>query len=212
MMKAAILGATGLVGQELVDQLLAHDAYQEVHVLVRRPMNRFHQKLEEWVIDFDHVTEIELPEVDHVYCALGTTIKQAGSQEAFRLVDYTYPIEAGRELLDLGATRFALISALGAHPNAKTFYNRVKGDAENGLRVLGYDALLIFRPSLLLGERDEFRFGEQAAARVSTVLRPLLRRSPYAPIEAAKVAQAMIHHTLHEPPGVTIVESKEMQT
>ena len=212
MMKAAILGATGLVGQELVDQLLAHEDYQEVHVLVRRPMNRFHPKLEEWVIDFDRVTEIELPEVDHVYCALGTTIKQAGSQEAFRQVDYTYPIEVGRELMDLGAARFALISALGAHPNAKTFYNRVKGDTENGLRVLGYDALLIFRPSLLLGERDEFRFGEQAAARVSTVLRPLLKRSTFAPIEAEKVAQAMIHHTLHAPPGVTIIESKEMQT
>ncbi|MDI3234671.1 NAD(P)H-binding protein [Exiguobacterium antarcticum] len=211
-MKAAILGATGLVGQELVDQLLAHEDYQEVHVLVRRPMNRFHPKLEEWVIDFDRVTEIELPEVDHVYCALGTTIKQAGSQEAFRQVDYTYPIEVGRELMDLGAARFALISALGAHPNAKTFYNRVKGDTENGLRVLGYDALLIFRPSLLLGERDEFRFGEQAAARVSTVLRPLLKRSTFAPIEAEKVAQAMIHHTLHAPPGVTIIESKEMQT
>ncbi|WP_393966193.1 NAD(P)H-binding protein [Exiguobacterium sp. S22-S28] len=211
-MKAAILGATGLVGQELVDQLLAHEDYQEVHVLVRRPMNRFHPKLEEWVIDFDRVTEIELPEVDHVYCALGTTIKQAGSQEAFRQVDYTYPIEVGRELMDLGATRFALISALGAHPNAKTFYNRVKGDTENGLRVLGYDALLIFRPSLLLGERDEFRFGEQTAARVSTVLRPLLKRSTFAPIEAEKVAQAMIRHTLHAPPGVTIIESKEMQT
>lgn len=211
-MKAAILGASGLVGQELVDQLLAHEDYQEVHVLVRRPMNRFHPKLEEWVIDFDRVTEIELPEVDHVYCALGTTIKQAGSQEAFRQVDYTYPIEVGRELMDLGATRFSLISALGAHPNAKTFYNRVKGDTENGLRVLGYDALLIFRPSLLLGERDEFRFGEQAAARVSTVLRPLLKRSTFAPIEAEKVAQAMIHHTLHAPPGVTVIESKEMQT
>lgn len=211
-MKAAILGASGLVGQELVDQLLAHEDYQEVHVLVRRPMNRFHPKLEEWVIDFDRVTEIELPEVDHVYCALGTTIKQAGSQEAFRQVDYTYPIEVGRELMDLGATRFALISALGAHPNAKTFYNRVKGDTENGLRVLGYDALLIFRPSLLLGERDEFRFGEQAAARVSTVLRPLLKRSTFAPIEAEKVAQAMIHHTLHAPSGVTVIESKEMQT
>ncbi|WP_035387552.1 NAD(P)H-binding protein [Exiguobacterium undae] len=211
-MKAAILGASGLVGQELVDQLLAHEDYQEVHVLVRRPMNRFHPKLEEWVIDFDRVTEIELPEVDHVYCALGTTIKQAGSQEAFRQVDYTYPIEVGRELMDLGATRFALVSALGAHPNAKTFYNRVKGDTENGLRVLGYDALLIFRPSLLLGERDEFRFGEQAAARVSTVLRPLLKRSTFAPIEAGKVAQAMIHHTLHAPPGVTVIESKEMQT
>jgi len=211
-MKAAILGASGLVRQVLVDQLLAHEDYQEVHVLVRRPMNRFHPKLEEWVIDFDRVTEIELPEVDHVYCALGTTIKQAGSQEAFRQVDYTYPIEVGRELMDLGATRFALISALGAHPNAKTFYNRVKGDTENGLRVLGYDALLIFRPSLLLGERDEFRFGEQAAARVSTVLRPLLKRSTFAPIEAEKVAQAMIHHTLHAPPGVTVIESKEMQT
>ncbi|WP_215115508.1 NAD-dependent epimerase/dehydratase family protein [Exiguobacterium sp. s80] len=210
-MKAAILGASGLVGQELVDQLLANDAYEEVHVLVRRPMNRFHQKLEEWVIDFDRVTEIELPTVDHVYCALGTTIKQAGSQAAFRQVDYTYPIEVGRELLDLGATRFALISALGAHPNAKTFYNRVKGDTENGLRVLGYEALLIFRPSLLLGEREEFRFGEQAAARVSTVLRPLLKRSPYAPIEAGKVAKAMMERTLHAPPGITIVESKDMQ-
>ena len=211
-MRAAILGASGLVGQELVDRLLAEDAYSEVHVLVRRPMRRYHPKLEEWVIDFDRVTEIELPVVDHVYCALGTTIKQAGSQEAFRLVDYTYPIELGRELLDLGATRFALISALGAHPNAKTFYNRVKGDTENGLRVLGYDALLIFRPSLLLGDRDEFRLGEQAAAKISTVLRPLLKRSAIAPIEAGQVAAAMIRETLHAPPGITIIESKQMQS
>lgn len=209
-MKAAILGATGLVGQELVDLLLANENYSEVHVLVRRPYNRFHPKLEEWVINFDEVNEIELPKVDHVYCALGTTIKQAGSQEAFRKVDYTYPLEIGRELQELGATRFALVSALGAHPNAKTFYNRVKGDVENGLRVIGFDSLLLFRPSLLLGERDEFRLGEQAAARVSTLLRPIIRKSAYAPIEARDVARAMIERTLAAAPGVTIVESKEM--
>jgi uncharacterized protein YbjT (DUF2867 family) len=144
--------------------------------------------------------------VDAVFCALGTTIKTAGSQEAFRLVDHELPIRAARLALAHGARQYLLVTALGANAKSRVFYNRVKGEVERDLSTLGYPSVTIARPSLLLGPREEHRPGEQWAKRLA-----FLMAGKYKAIEAGKVARALVHAAHAARPGVTILESREMQ-
>ncbi len=192
--RALVVGATGLVGEQLVSELLSDPHSECVQVLVRRPYARQHERLHERVIDFDKLSELELQAVDRVYCCLGTTLSEAGSREAFRRVDYDYPLQIAELAKKGGITGYSLVSALGADPRSRLFYNRVKGQVEQGLGQLAFPSLHIFRPSLLLGQRNQKRRGEAAAqvgARVvqGALVGPLRK---YRAIEAATVAKAMV--------------------
>lgn len=214
MRSALVLGATGLVGGHVVRGLLEEVAYDRVVVLSRRPICMAHPKLDERQVDFDRLEEAgEAFAVDEIYCCLGTTIKRAGSQAAFRRVDHDYPLAAARLGLAAGAKRYLLVSAMGADPRSSVFYSRVKGEVEQAVAGLGYEAVQIFRPSLLLGHRLEFRLGEQVAAVLMRAAAPLML-GPLArarAIEGRTVAQAMIRVALQEPVGVRRYQNDEIQ-
>jgi uncharacterized protein YbjT (DUF2867 family) len=181
-------------------------------------------------VDFDELDRHgDLFAVDDLFCCLGTTIRKAGSQEAFRRVDLEYPLQAAHLGRAAGARQFILVSALGADPSSRVFYNRVKGEVEAALAGVGYPRLVIFRPSLLLGDRDEVRPGERVAEWIMKPLGPLMRGPlrRYRPVEAAWVARAMVRRALvgageapgrtpptsgaSSPPEVEVVESERIR-
>lgn len=206
-MDILLAGATGLVGSLCLRRLLADPAFTRVVVLVRRPVAHIHPRLEQHVVDFARLDDArELFKVDKVMCTLGTTIKQAGSQERFREVDHDYPLRLARLGLEQGARHFLLVSALGANPRSGVFYNRVKGEVEAGMRAFAYPQLTIVRPSLLLGERQEFRFGEEVGKRLA-----FLMPGKYKPVQADDVAKVLVEAARRESPGVEVIESDEIR-
>lgn len=209
--KALIVGATGLVGGFCLQALLDDSNYSEVIALVRKPLLKTHRKLKTIITTFEHLEpEISNIQVNDVYCCLGTTIKKAGSQEAFKRIDHTLVVTVAELTKKQGAEQFLIVSALGADKDSKVFYNRVKGEMESALQKLGYPCLRVMRPSLLLGPRDEFRLGEKIAVILTPLLKPILLGSlkKYRPIEAEKVAQFMVKVACQEPiAGVHIYES-----
>jgi uncharacterized protein YbjT (DUF2867 family) len=209
---ALVIGATGLIGGECVDLLLADPTYAAVKVVGRRPVDRRHPKLVQYQTDLGRLRELaEIFPVDAVFCCLGTTIRKAGSREAFRRVDVEYPVLAGRLAAETGAGHFLVVSALGADARSRVPYNRAKGDMENALRALALPALWIFRPSVLLGSRREFRPAEWAAQLALRPLMPLMRGplGRYRPVRARDVAAAMVRAAARPGPG-QIVESEEI--
>jgi uncharacterized protein YbjT (DUF2867 family) len=191
---ALILGATGLVGNELVNILIQQKVYEKIHIIVRRPMERNDPTCEVHVVDFDQLHKYpEFFQVTDVFCCLGTTIKKAKSKEAFRKVDYEYPVEAAKIACANGVEKFLIITAMGSNPKSRIFYNQVKGEVEETVSKLNIPSVHMFRPSLLLGKRDEFRFGEKIAEKASPFLN-LLMVGPlrsFKAIEARNVAAAM---------------------
>ena len=189
---ALIAGASGLVGGQCLRLLLESNRYQRVVALTRRVLPVAHAKLSGEVVDFVHLDKVE--KADDVFCALGTTMRQAGSQEAFRNVDFDHSKRLAELALAAGAKRFVLVSAVGADPGSRSFYLRVKGELEAALSTLPFEALHIFRPSLLVGARTERRPGEAltiiAAQIVEFTLVGKMRR--YRPIAAETVAAAML--------------------
>ena len=189
---AIVAGATGLVGGLLVEEILSRPGWAKVVTVGRRPTGRQHPKLEERVVDFAALGEGLLPRADAAFCCLGTTIKKAGSQEAFRAVDLDAVLHFARAAKMGGTDRFFVVTATGADARSRIFYNRVKGEAEEALRQVGFAVLGIARPSLLLGERAESRPGERVAVAVSRALGPLLSAFSARPIEARTVARALL--------------------
>lgn len=211
---AILVGATGLVGTELLQILLNSKEYIKVTVLTRKKLNIEHTKLHQVMIDFAKLSSYkEYFEVDDVYCCLGTTIKKAGSQEAFRIVDYEYPVTLAKLSKECKVEKFLIITAMGADKFSKIFYNRVKGEVEDAIKEIELHALYFFRPSLLLGNRKEFRFGE----RFATVLSPLfsfLLSGPlekYKPIHARNVALAMYNTSRNGSKGIHTYLSNQIQ-
>jgi uncharacterized protein YbjT (DUF2867 family) len=204
-----VLGATGLVGGEVVRQLLTDPTVGRVVAATRRPLARVDRpdKLRNVVVDFDRLADAAgLFDIDQIICALGTTIKQAGSQEAFRHVDYELPLAAARLGVEHGVKDFLLVSALGASAASRVFYNRVKGDLEDALRLLPYRSLTIARPSLLVGDRTKRRPGEEVGKRLGWLV-----PGRYKPIRASRVAAALVAAARHAEPGMRIIESHELQ-
>jgi uncharacterized protein YbjT (DUF2867 family) len=211
---ALIAGASGLVGGHLLRLLLDEPRYESVAAVVRKPLSVEHAKLTQHVINFDRMEErtIATP-VDDVFCCLGTTIKTAGSQEAFQRVDYEYPLALGRWASRNEASQLLLVSAMGANASSSVFYNRVKGDVEAALQRLLLPSLHILRPSLLLGERHEPRPGERIGALLMAALRPAMLGSlrAYRAIKAADVARALVEIALTSSPGVHVYDSAQIQ-
>ena len=211
---ALIAGATGLTGSHLLDLLLEDPRYSRVTILVRRKIERIHPKLNQLVTNYDKLDELgDTLKADDVFCCLGTTIKKAGSQKAFYKVDHDYPVLVGKKCLELGAKQYILISAMGADKNSLIFYNRVKGETERDIQALGYRSVHVVRPSLLLGNRDETRLGEQigevALKAVSFLMIGPLKN--YKAIEAQDIARAMQYYATKEVQGRHIHESGELQ-
>lgn len=202
-----MLGATGLVGRELLQQLLADESTSRVIVVARRPTGVQHPKLDERVFPLDEMERhADAFEADAIFSALGTTIKTAGSQEKFRFVDHDLPLRAARLGLDRGAKHFLLVSALGANAKSRVFYNRVKGEVEDELRALPYRSITIVRPSLLLGDRTEFRLGERIASHLGWLMPPGMK-----PVQASDVAKALVIAAKEGREGVRIIESREIR-
>lgn len=213
---ALVLGASGLVGSHCLQLLLDNAAYDKIIVWLRKPLPVQHAKLQQEIINFDQLSPYadKLKYVQEIFCCLGTTIKKAGSPEAFYKVDFTYPHEIAKLAAQNGVQQFLIVTALGANSCSSIFYNRVKGDIETALGKLSLPGLQIFRPSLLLGERQEFRLGERIGAIVFTALSfaffGRLRR--YRAIEASVVAEAMIRIAQKNLTGVNIFESEKIQS
>ena len=207
--RAIVAGATGLFGQELVALLLDDETYEEVTVLVRRPLGYADPKLRERIVDFGDLAaaNLSLAGAD-VFCALGTTIKKAGSQEAFRQVDHDYPLSLGRLAKEQGAAQMLIVTSLGADPRSRAFYLRVKGEVEQALRGLDLACLHVFRPSLLLGRREEFRLGERVMSAVLPIFAGIMGR--YRPVRAQAVAAAMLAAALSGQAGVRIHDTKRI--
>lgn len=209
MKTALIVGATGLIGGHLTRKILNHPSYSKVKVLVRKPLDLVHPKLEQIVVDFDKL-DMSLVLADDIFCCLGTTMKQAGSKEAFYKVDYTYPLEVATSALANGAKQYLIVTAMGADAHSMFYYNRVKGEIENALTELHYPALLIFRPSLLLGERKETRSGEGFATIIMKTF-DFLIPAKYKAIKGETVADAMLAMAQKGVIGKEIILSEKMQ-
>ena len=194
MKTAVVIGASGLIGKSLVKKLLEDNRYNSVKVFVRRTINISNSKLAEHIVDFDKITDWKNKITgDELYSAMGTTIKKAGSKEAQYKTDVTYQYEFAKAAAENGVKSYFLVSSSGANAKSKLFYMRIKGELEEKVKLLPFNKIRIFRPSLLLGERDEKRFGEKAAERLLKFVVPLF---PFLknqrPIEGEKVAKAMI--------------------
>lgn len=206
-LRLLLLGATGAVGREVLAQALADTRVAQVIAPTRRPLAA-HEKLLNPVTDFTPLTAAPWWQADAVVCALGTTIKVAGSQPAFAAVDRDLVIDTARLARQAGATRLALNSSLGASHHGN-FYLRTKAQAEDGVRALGYPSLTIVRPSLIAAERAAVRPGEVAGLWVSRVLGPLVPRR-YRPVAAARIARALLEAALQGPPGEHVIESERL--
>jgi uncharacterized protein YbjT (DUF2867 family) len=203
----ALLGATGLVGRNCLELLADDRAFGRIVVVTRR---RFGEatapRVEGHLIDFDQLeAHADIFAVDQVICALGTTIKTAGSKERFRAVDYGIPVTAARMALRKGARHFLLVSSIGADAGSRFFYLRVKGELEDALRTLGFRSVTIVRPSVLLGARGEFRFGEEVAKRFGSLV-----PGKWRPVQARDVAKAIVRSAREDVPGLHILESDEI--
>ncbi|NQD93207.1 oxidoreductase [Pseudomonas sp. CrR25] len=200
-----LAGATGLTGEHLLDRLLNEPTVTRVLAPSRRPLAE-HQHLENPVGDLLELLPHLNGPVDTAFCCLGTTIKQAGSQEAFRAVDHDLTLAVAQRARELGARHLLVVSALGADAHSSVFYNRVKGELEQALKAQDWPQLTLVRPSLLLGPRNEFRLGERLAA-------PLMRWLPgrYRGIEATVLARALWRLALEEDDGIRVVESNQLR-
>jgi uncharacterized protein YbjT (DUF2867 family) len=189
----ALAGASGLVGREILQGLLADDSVAAVHTLGRRELPFQHAKLTQHRVDFKALPA--LPSVSEAFVALGTTIKVAGSQEAFRAIDFEAVLAVARAAKAAGARRLGVVSAMGANAHSRIFYNRVKGETEEALSALGFETLVIARPSFLAGDREALgqplRSGEKLARNISRWLGPLIPAN-YGSIAAKSVAQGLL--------------------
>lgn len=211
---ALLVGATGLVGSHCLDLLLASSHYSKVITLTRRPLTNDHPRHANKVIDFDALSDYkDAMQADDVFCCLGTTLKKAGSKVAFRHVDFDYITRIGELTRQNGASQFLVVTAMGADARSLFFYNRVKGEVEDELINQDWPSLDIFRPSVLLGERNENRTLENIAKagmkRSAVLLQGPLRK--YRAIEAQTVAAGMLFAAQEERKGVSIFESDEIE-
>lgn len=206
MKTALLIGATGLVGDYLLRQLLSDDRFDKIRVFTRRPTGYSNpSKLEEYVVDFDQPTHWhDQLRGDVLFSSLGTTLKQAGSQAAQYKIDYTYQYETAAAAAHNGVPTYVLVSAPGANPDAFVFYSRMKGELERAVEKLAFQHIRILQPGVLAGFRTAPRLSEQIAVVVASALSALPGLGKYRPIHGRTVAQAMRAAALDETPGIRI--------
>jgi len=194
MKTAIVIGATGLVGNYITHKLLSDIRYAKVKVFVRRSSGIQHTKLEEHIVDFNEIENWKNKLTgDEFYSALGTTIKKAGSKEAQYKIDFTYQYETAKAAAANGVKKYFLISSVGANSKSSNFYLNIKGSLDEKVQQLSFDKIFIFRPSILVGERTEKRFGESLGIKIArTIIKIIPALKKYRPINASQVAEAMI--------------------
>lgn len=210
---AVVIGATGLVGNELVKLLIANDKYEKIKIFSRRTTGFENEKIEQHLVDFDEIKSWKKDLMgDVLFSSMGTTIKQAGSKTAQYKVDYTYQFSVAKAASENGIKQLVLISSLGANPKSSIFYSRIKGELDEAVKNLPFTSVYIFRPSALVGDRTEERAGEKIAIKTSkffSKIFPFLEK--YQPIDATIVAKAMVN--VVELPGnskYTIFNNREL--
>lgn len=212
---ALIMGCTGMVGSSCLSKLLENPAYVKVTALARRPLAFSHPKLQTIVTDFVHLDEaITSLQPDHVFCAMGSTMRKAGSKEAFMKSDFEYPLRIAEIAVKNGAQGFYLVSAIGADASSVLFYSKVKGKLDEALAKLHFASFFSMRPSVLLGNRQESRPAEALMIWVATKM-PFLFSGPfrrYKGIPADVVADAMIQAALSQKQGVHFIENEDIFT
>lgn len=204
-----LAGATGLVGRELLDLLSRDDAFARVTAIVRRPLAPAPAagRVAAPVVDFDQLERhADLFAVEQVFCALGTTAGAAGARAAFRRVDLEYPLRIAQLARERGARHYLLVSALGANPRSGIFYYQMKGEVEETIGALGFRSFTIARPSILLGERAEFRPGEQVAKALA-----FLVPSRFKPVHVRQVAAALVQAAREDAPGQRVLTNAELR-
>ena len=209
---ALILGATGLIGSQLLTKLLHSPYYDKVVVLTRKTLGITNTKLAEVLFDFDK-PDVSKVAGNDIFCCLGTTIKKAGSKEAFKKVDLEYPLTIAALAQKNGAEKFLIVTAMGADASSGFFYNQVKGEVQQGLIALKYPVLHIFQPSLLLGDRQESRLGEKVGEVLAAVFKPVMLGplKKYRAIDSEKVANAMLEFAKKSDKGVFFHDSGALQ-
>ncbi|MCB1191761.1 MAG: oxidoreductase [Leptospiraceae bacterium] len=210
--KALVVGASGLIGNYCLELLLEDPTYNKISLVLRKYVDKTNSKLVQHIINFDKLEDFEPLDITDVYCCLGTTIDKAGSKENFHKVDYEYVVKTAQVAKKVQAKNFIVISAMGASQKSMFFYSQVKGEMEEAIKNMGLNCVHILRPSLLDGDRKEFRVGEQIALQISRLFSPLFIGflSNYKPIHAQKVASAMIKYAKQNAKGTYIHESNEI--
>ncbi|MBL7919849.1 MAG: NAD(P)H-binding protein [Bacteroidia bacterium] len=208
MKTAIVIGATGLVGANLVNKLNDAKVYDKVILLVRRKTELNHLKLEEKIVDFDTI-DSELIKADDIFCAIGTTLKKAGSKENQYKIDCEYPAKIAQMGKLNGVKQFILVSSVGADKNSSNFYLRTKGELEERIAALNYDAFIVMRPSFIIGDRKEFRLGEIIGIFLASLFRPLMigKLKKYRGVHAIAIAKKMVKLANDNLNGMVVVES-----
>lgn len=203
-MKAILIGATGLVGTQLLELLLGNDEFTLVKVFVRRPTGKSHPKLEEHVINFDNLTDYSTEiQGDVLFSAMGTTLSAAGSKEAQYKIDFTYQHQFAKIAAGNGVQAYVLVSSVGADSGSSLFYSKIKGELEDEVKKFGFKRLAILQPSFLDGQRKEKRLGEAIGIKMAKALSFLPFINQYKPIHVRTVAQAMLNFSLGKGEGQT---------
>ncbi|MCB0533427.1 MAG: NAD(P)H-binding protein [Lewinellaceae bacterium] len=209
MKTALLLGATGLVGSQILRQLLADARYETVLALTRRPFDVEHPKLKQVIINFDHPDPAQI-RGDELFCALGTTLRKAGSKEAQYRIDCTYPYEIGKIARENGVGKYLLVSSLGADAQSANFYLRTKGELEEKLAALEFPVFVSARPSILLGKRPEFRLGEKIGIVLAQAFAFLIPKK-YRGIADQQVARALLALANQDLEGTHVIESDQLR-
>lgn len=202
---AIVAGGTGLVGKHLIDFLLQDENFEKVYILNRREIGYQHPKAKELIVDFDHLSSsLGGLNVTHAYCTLGTTIKKAGSKEAFKKVDYQYPLNFAQEVFKIECNNFNIVTAMGTDSPSIIFYNQVKYEISEAISKVGFETVNILQPSLLLGEREEHRTAEALASKFFNATKSLWKGplKHVAGIEGQQVAKAMTLISLKSQKGI----------
>ncbi|MEI9947189.1 MAG: NAD(P)H-binding protein [Chitinophagaceae bacterium] len=210
---ASLIGATGLIGNYLLQELLKDDYFTTVRLLIRRPVALSHPKLEKKLVDFNDAEsfKLALEGTTIIFCCIGTTTKKVkGNKELYRKIDFDIPVNTAKFGKETGCETFVFVSSLGANKNSNSFYLKLKGETEEALKSIGLNSLYIMRPSLLLGKRKEFRLGEKLAE-VFMVPVSFLLPAKYKPVDGMKVAKAMIVAAKQEKKGIFVYENREIK-
>lgn len=210
-MIVAIAGATGLTGSFCIQELLKNENISLVYSIGRKQTGIKHEKLKEVLLDNNKVSDIF--NSDAFICCLGTTIKKAGTKEAFKEIDLELPVYLANKLKNYGCNTVAVVSAMGANPKSSIFYNNIKGQMEEAMKDINLNSLSILRPSIIAGSRKEKRFGEKMGLIFMTIFNPLLFGSlkHYKSIKAKDIAKALVHCVINKKEGTTIYLSEEIK-